>query len=64
MSEAINKIIGIPDHKEDEYSALMDEGVETSELVNKLCQTGKEVIWATSKNNQNHSFNVRALQSR
>lgn len=50
-SEAINKLIGGPDHEEDKYSAIVDEGVETSESVKKLCQIDEEVIWATSKNN-------------
>lgn len=35
-SKAINKFIRAPDHKEDENSVLMDEGVETTELVKKL----------------------------
>lgn len=31
----------------------MNEGVDTTELVMKLCQADKEVIWAIGKNNQN-----------
>lgn len=52
LSEKINKLIGAPDHEEDEYFVLMDEEVETTELVKQLCQEEKEVIWAIGKNNQ------------
>lgn len=43
-SKAINKFIRAPDHEEDEHFVLMDERVDTTELVKKLCQDGKEVI--------------------
>lgn len=48
-SEAINKLIGAPNHEEDDYLILMDEGVDTQELEKNLCQTDKEVIWAIGK---------------
>lgn len=32
-SRAINKLIGAPVHEEDDFSTLMDEGVETKEVV-------------------------------
>lgn len=35
-SEAINTLVEAPEHEEDGYSFLMDEGVDTSELVKKL----------------------------
>lgn len=34
----------------------------TSEQVKKLCQSDKEAMWASGKNNQNLNFNVGALQ--
>lgn len=46
----INKLIGAPDYEEDDYSILMDDGVDTKELDKELCQTNKEVIWAIEKN--------------
>lgn len=61
LSKAINKLIGAPDNEEGKYFAPMDEGVETLEIVKKLCQVNKEVIWATCKKNLNLSFNVAAL---
>lgn len=60
-SELNNRLIGALDHKEDDYSILMDEGLEATKLVKKLCYVDKEVIWATRKNNQNLSFNASAL---
>lgn len=60
-SVVINNLIGTPEHEEDDYSVLMEEGLDTNELVEKLCQTDKEVILANGKNNQNLNFNVRAL---
>lgn len=62
-NEAMSKLIRALDHKEGEYSVVMDEGVETIELVKKLCQAHKEVIWVISKNNQSLSFNVKELLS-
>lgn len=56
----MSKLIRAPNH-EDEYFVVMDEGVETTELVKKLCHADKEVIWATGKNNQSLSFNVGTL---
>lgn len=35
-SEIINELISAPDHEEDDYSVLMDEGVKTKELEKKL----------------------------
>lgn len=43
-SEAFNKFIGALDH-EYEYFVLIVEGVDTTELVNKLCPDDEEVIW-------------------
>lgn len=43
-SQAINKLIGAPVHEVDEYSVLMDEGVDITELVKKLWKDDKEVI--------------------
>lgn len=63
-SELNNRLIGALDHKEDDYSILMDEGLEATKLVKKLCyvdKEDKEEIWATRKNNQNLSFNASAL---
>lgn len=37
-SEAINKLIRAPDYEEDEYSVLMDDGVDTTDLAKKRCQ--------------------------
>lgn len=39
-SKTINNLISAPDHEG-------DEGVDTTELVRKLCQVDKEDIWAT-----------------
>lgn len=36
-SETINKLIGAPDHEEDDYSVMIDEGVENVKSVKKLC---------------------------
>lgn len=35
-SEAINKLLGAPNHEKDDYFVLMDERVETNELEEKL----------------------------
>lgn len=43
-SETINNLIGALDHEEDRYSLVMDERVDTIELVTSLCQADKEVI--------------------
>lgn len=43
-SKTINKLIGAPNHDEHEYSVLMDEEVDTNELVRKSFLTDKEVI--------------------
>lgn len=59
-SEAINSLISAPEHEEDDYFVLM-EGLETSELVERLCQHGKEVIWTTGMNNQHLNFHAGAL---
>lgn len=58
-SKAINKLTGVPNHEEDEYSVL-NHGCRNNiaELVTKLCQDDVYVRWATGKNNQN---NIRAL---
>lgn len=61
FSEKINKLIAVLDHDEDECSILMDEGIHMVQLVRKLWPVDKEVILVTQKNNQNLSFNVRAL---
>lgn len=50
VHEAI-KLIRAPDYEEDTYSILMDEGVDTTKLVKKLCQDDEEIIWTTCKNN-------------
>lgn len=63
-SEAINNLISAPEHEEDDYSVLMEEGLETSELVVTLCQQGKEVIPISGKNNQYLNFHAGALQPR
>lgn len=52
---------GARDHEENDYSVLMDEGLNRNELVRKLCQSNKEVIWAIEMNNQNLNFNVGTL---
>lgn len=41
---AINKLIGSLDDEEDDYLVLMEERMDTTELVRKLCQSDKEVI--------------------
>lgn len=41
---AINNLIGAPVHEENDYSVIMEEGLDTNELVRKLCQSYKEVI--------------------
>lgn len=61
LNEAIKKLIGAPNHEEDDYSVLMDEGVETAKLVKKLCHVDKEVVWAIGNNNLNINFKVGAL---
>lgn len=38
-SLAINNLIGAPKHEKDDYSVLMEEALDTNELVNKLCLT-------------------------
>lgn len=43
-SKEINKFIRAPDYEEDEYSVLMDDGVDTTDLAKKLCQDYIEVI--------------------
>lgn len=48
-NEAINKLVEEPVHEEDNYSVLMEEGVDTKELENKLCQDNKGVNWVTGK---------------
>lgn len=58
----INNLIGAAEHEEDDYLVLVEEGLDTNELINKLCQCGKEVNSATWKNNYNLNFNVWALQ--
>lgn len=35
-SEAINKLLGAPNHEKDDYFVLMDERAETNELEEKL----------------------------
>lgn len=60
-NEAIKKLIGAPDHEEDDHSILMDEGVEIVKLVKKLCHVDKEVVWAIGNNNPNINFKVGAL---
>lgn len=61
-SGTMNKLIGAPDHEEDEHSVFMNERFDTTELVEKLCQSEKEVNCIIGKNNQNLSFNVGVLQ--
>lgn len=60
-SETINKLVEAPDHEEENYSVLMEEGVDTKELEKKLCENNKEVICVTRKNNQPLTFNAKAL---
>lgn len=45
-SLAINNLIRAPKHEKDDYLVLIEEGLDTNELVKKLCQSNKEVIWA------------------
>lgn len=47
-TKSINKLIVAPDHEENEYDVLIDEGVDTTKLGKKLCQDDKEVMLATS----------------
>lgn len=61
LSEAINKVIWVPNHEEDDYFVLMDEEVQTNKLEKKLYKEDKEVFKATGKDIQNLSFNSRAL---
>lgn len=42
-SEDIDKLIGAPDHEEDDYSVLMHEGEDTTELVKRLCRADKVI---------------------
>lgn len=48
-SETFNKLSS--EAFKDEFSGLIDEGVDTIELAKKLCLANKEVILATGKSN-------------
>lgn len=37
-SLVINNLIGVPKHEEDDYSTLIEDGLDKNELVRKLCQ--------------------------
>lgn len=39
VSEAINNLTGALNHEENYYSVLMEEGLDTTQLVRKLCQS-------------------------
>lgn len=63
-SETIDKLEEAPDHEEDDYSMLMEEGVDTMELEKKLCEDNKEVIFDIGKNCQPLTFNARTFLPR
>lgn len=50
-SVVINNLIRTPEQEEDDNLVLMEECLDTIELVEKLYQIEKEVILATGKNN-------------
>lgn len=44
-------LLKTPKYDKDEYSQMVEVGVETEELEDALCQAEKEVVWTTSKHN-------------
>lgn len=45
-SEAINKIIGPPDHEEDECLVLVDEGVRQKSWIRSYAKQTKKLFWS------------------
>lgn len=50
-----------PNYSKDDYTRFMDEGLETDQLEEILCQEGKALISNTGKNNQHLNFHERVL---
>lgn len=51
-SEAINKLVDTLEHEEDDYSLLMEEGMDAKELEKKLCQNTRKwsSLWGETIN--------------
>lgn len=48
-SLVLNELHGSPDHNNEEYTKLLEEGVGTDQVKEVLRQEGKEVFWKTGK---------------